>query len=465
MPYKVIPLSKLLINKDNDRFEPSSNEKEAVNVMLAKMGSKIYRIAQHILDNGLSPKPFYVVSFGDKFLVKEGNRRTTAIKLMTRPNLIDSKLFPQLKKGFIKLNIQFKNSPITKIQCFVFDNITEADKWVKLEHTGEQKGIGIVNWNSEQIKRFDMKYGKMPPIEIQALDFLKSSPYTEDSTLNLLSGLKVTNLQRLLSDRFVREKLGLRFENSKLKSNIEESEIVKGLSLIINDITKPDFIVGKIYTSKLRADYINEHKTNSLPDLNQKVEKEWLLVDPTIEIPEEKNAFPSNNTKGSDKKGFSNIESIIKRKTLIPRSCLINITNVKVAKLYYELQRLDINSFTICSSIALRVFIELSVDTFLEKKGLLPEDKVSASKSGATLYQKVSKVTDFMAKKKYIDDTLSKGIKTITKDQNSIWGIDTIQAYLHNNQFSPSTETLLTTWDNIQEFMVTLWNNIEKDDA
>lgn len=132
---------------------------------------------------------------------------------------------------------------------------------------------------------------------------------------------------------------------------------------------------------------------------------------------------------------------------------MINITNVKVAKLYYELQRLDINSFTICSSIALRVFIELSVDTFLEKKGLLPEDKVSASKSGATLYQKVSKVTDFMAKKKYIDDTLSKGIKTITKDQNSIWGIDTIQAYLHNNQFSPSTETLLTTWDNIQEFM------------
>ena len=60
-----------------------------------------------------------------------------------------------------------------------------------------------------------------------------------------------------------------------------------------------------------------------------------------------------------------------------------------------------------------------------------------------------------MAKKKYIDDTLSKGIKTITKDQNSIWGIDTIQAYLHNNQFSPSTETLLTTWDNIQEFTVT----------
>lgn len=104
-------------------------------------------------------------------------------------------------------------------------------------------------------------------------------------------------------------------------------------------------------------------------------------------------------------------------------------------------------------------------DSFSQKKGLLPEDKVSASKSGATLYQKVSKVTDFMAKKKYIDDTLSKGIKTITKDQNSIWGIDTIQAYLHNNQFSPSTETLLTTWDNIQEFMVTLWNNIEKDDA
>lgn len=462
MPYKNIPLSKLLINKENDRFEPLFNEKEAVNVMLTKMGSKIYRIAQHILENGLSPKPFYVVPNGDKYLVKEGNRRTTAMKLMAHPNLIDSKKFSQLKKGFTKLSVKYKASPITSIHCYVFNNISEADKWVKIEHTGEQGGIGVVPWDSEQIQRFDIKHGKLPSIEIQTLDFIKSSPYTDDNTLALVDKIKLTNFSRLLSDPIVRNKLGLDLENRVLKSQLDESEIIKGLSRIIKDVANPNFNVERIYNATSRFKYINEIPSEELPDLTKKTENFWPLVDPASDLPNESDQT-QRPSKGTKKNNPTN--KLLGRKSLIPKTCDIPISNIKVAKIYHELQKINVGDFTNCSAVTLRVFIELSIDTFLEKNDLLPEEKPSSSKSGMNLFQKSARVCDYLSKKKLIDENLSKGIKTITKDANSIWGIDTIQAYLHNNQFSPIAEHVLTTWDNIQEFMVTLWSNIKSEEC
>ena len=119
--YKSISISNLIINPDNDRFESVD---------------KIYYIAIHILENGLSPKPFYVMpskKSNKKFLVKEGNRRTTALKLMANPKLIDSKKHASLKNRFFKLHERFMETPIRKIMCYIYDDVEEADKWVRLE--------------------------------------------------------------------------------------------------------------------------------------------------------------------------------------------------------------------------------------------------------------------------------------------------------------------------------------------
>ena len=48
--YKSISISNLIINPDNDRFESVENEKQAIDIMLTKLGDKIYYIAIHILD-------------------------------------------------------------------------------------------------------------------------------------------------------------------------------------------------------------------------------------------------------------------------------------------------------------------------------------------------------------------------------------------------------------------------------
>ncbi len=457
--YKNVKLSQLIINKDNDRFDESAqSEKDSIEIMLNKFGEKIYRLAQHILTNGLSKKPFLVVPFENKYIVKDGNRRTTALKLMKNPKLIDEKKFPQYRKNFTRLSLKFKEHPILNIHCHVFDTEVEANKWVKLEHTGEQSGIGVVVWNSEQVQRFDIKHGKVPSVEIQTIDLLKNSTFTSEKTLSELDKLPITNLSRLLTDPYVRKKIGIDLIDGAVVSNIEESEVVKGISRLIAELQA--LKVKDIYTNEDRKKVIDSIEKEELPNLSNKAQEIWSFID--YSVPEDLNSETDGDGESKTKKKRRVSAIDLKRKVLIPKSCIIPICNVKVNKIYNELQQIDVFRYTNCSAVTLRVFIELAVDTYLEKKNLLPEDKITSSKSGLDLFQKVSKVANHLSTIGAIDETISKGIKTHTKDKNSILGIDTLHSYVHSNQMSPTADVLLTTWDNIQEFFVALWSNIEE---
>lgn len=231
--YKSISISNLIINPDNDRFESVENEKQAIDIMLTKLGDKIYYIAIHILENGLSPKPFYVMpskKSNKKFLVKEGNRRTTALKLMANPKLIDSKKHASLKNRFFKLHERFMETPIRKIMCYIYDDVEEADKWVRLEHTGEQNGVGIVEWKPEQVQRFDIKHGKNKSVEIQAIDFIRTSPFVQEEVKRASENIKLTNFARYNSDDLKKRiKLIALYKDKIELHNLDAVELIHNL--------------------------------------------------------------------------------------------------------------------------------------------------------------------------------------------------------------------------------------------
>lgn len=39
--------------------------------------------------------------------------------------------------------------------------------------------------------------------------------------------------------------------------------------------------------------------------------------------------------------------------------------------------------------------------------------------------------------------------------------MDAMHGYVHSNKLAPIATDIQTTWDNIQDFIVTLWNDIE----
>ena len=93
---------------------------------------------------------------------------------------------------------------------------------------------------------------------LQTINLLQNSPDTPLDIKSNLNNLKVTNLERLISDPYVRDFLGVEINNGVIQSIVNEKEVIKGLSQITKDLLDPEFKVQKIYTKEDRKDYIDK---------------------------------------------------------------------------------------------------------------------------------------------------------------------------------------------------------------
>lgn len=250
MVIRTIKLTSLFVNTENYRFEPLSSQKEAIDKMIEDQGDKLYSLVDDIVTNGLSPVDLIIVTPNEdsnKYVVLEGNRRITSLKLLNNPTLIDDKYSP-LRKKFQKLQKEKPNaiSELKNIACAVFETPTEADIWIKRKHSGELNGIGTVTWNAQQKQRFEEKTEGKSSIPLQIITLLKSQEEVSDTIKDSLSKLNITNLQRLMSDPYVREHLGLEINNGILVSKVKVSEVIKGLLKVVTDILNPEFKVSDI---------------------------------------------------------------------------------------------------------------------------------------------------------------------------------------------------------------------------
>ena len=89
---RVIPLDKIKLDQENVRFgnDVAQNQREAIKLMLSapEDAKKLLRLAEHIAEHGLDPTELQLVTPDDdgNFIVLEGNRRLTALKLLQRPD-------------------------------------------------------------------------------------------------------------------------------------------------------------------------------------------------------------------------------------------------------------------------------------------------------------------------------------------------------------------------------------------
>ncbi len=441
-----IKLIDLLVNTENYRFDTVASQKEAIETMIEDQNDKLFRLAEHIVKNGLNPNDIIQVSpsshDSSQYNVLEGNRRVVALKLMHNPDLIDHSKRQALKKKFKKLHEENKSNIIKEIECIVYDDPSEADKWIKLKHAGQSNGIGTVDWDAQQILRFEEKVEGKSSSSLQVINLLKKSSAISDETKSKLGNVKITNLDRLISDPDVRSFLGIEIYDGIIQSNVDEKEVLKGLRYIINDLLDPKFIVKKIYTKDDRKDYIKQIPKSSRPVLSKKAEKPWDFT-----------KAPSETTSGGKPTG-SKKQTPQERKHLIPRNCVMKISTPKVNSIYYELQKIDITKFTNAVAVSFRVFIELSLDCYIES------NKVPKVNINSTLLAKVTEVANHMESNNYAEKYKCKGIRSSVNNRNDLLGIETWNAYVHNSRFSPTPTNLIITWDNIQTFVEKLWENI-----
>lgn len=430
--YKLIKISDISLYEDNPRFDKASSNEEAIFKLVQDQNIKLLKLAEHIIDNGFNPIDIPIVfKKGKKLFVKEGNRRIVSLMLVNNPNLIFSN--ESLKKKFLLLKSQKGHLAPTRIFCAVFSDQSEADKWIKLKHSVDNQGAGTVKWNSQQSNRFAKLNAEDLPIDIQAIEILKKhNNKVSKDTLDLLPSIKVSNLKRLLTDPYVRNKIGLQINKSGLlEFSNPKAKSLKNLEIVVHKISDPNFAVDNIYYKEDKKNFIDSMKLGAVKKANQGL------------APSKSNNY--------------NLSSVPVYTSLIdPDKKLSKSTNSKISSVYKELQTISVDIAPHATAFLLRVLIEISVKTFLKNKGLHcdADNNFIVTISGSTnKLDSLNKKIDFIGDNYIKDHDFKKSINLL----NSKYFIYTLNQVVHNDIFLSTPSDVRDFWINAEklfEFLV-----------
>lgn len=200
--YKNIAVTDLLVNPTNPRFRPVVNQIDAIERMLETQKGKLVRLAGDIISHGINPADITIVTPDPKnplkYLVQEGNRRTTILKLLNNPDLADKRFKFIHSSRFKELTDKFSSDPITELHCVIYPTKGDTDHWVQLKHTGNNEGIGTESWDAQQAARFAGEQTGRPSEALQIIDYLSASPTFDSIIKAKLDEVNSSTLQRLL---------------------------------------------------------------------------------------------------------------------------------------------------------------------------------------------------------------------------------------------------------------------------
>ncbi|WP_157606542.1 hypothetical protein [Saccharomonospora cyanea] len=364
------PVASLLLDEENPRFEQKvSSQREAINAILSEAPAKLVALAQDIARKGVNPTELPVVTeIDERIVVIEGNRRVAALKLLNNPDLATD---AGLRRQFGDAAQQGKGP--TSISCVVAESRSDADHWIALRHTGENGGVGIVSWNTEQKYNFEQRRQIRRSKSSQrdrAIIFCNavSAKFADEADL-LVDVAKVrrerlTTLGRLVSDPEVRAALGIDFSEDSLLFHYPHDATMSAVSRLFADLAS-ELSVSQVKSKAQRRQYIG------------KIEADLPSRSTRLANPESVSPSSTSGSIGSDKTppiGSTKTPATPTRQRkpqekYIFQGLRLRNVHLRTADVLHEAQRVEIDSSPNLAAIMLRVVIDIAVTDVADQLG------------------------------------------------------------------------------------------------
>ena len=426
----------IILDAENPRV-PQSNlgQRDVIQAIAKDQGNKLIKLAEDITEYGINPSESLIVMKALKrrgrFVVLEGNRRLAALRALETPDLLAGAVPAGALNTLRQLSNRYQGNPVDIIACILVRDREEAHHWIELKHAGEMDGAGTVRWGAQERSRYTASGTKQEP-EMQALDYLEFKGHL---TPNERASVPIASWRRLIGSPDVRSKLGIETPRGELKILAKEEDVAKALTYVAKDLATGRIRTGDIYTKEHRVKY-----AESLP--------ESIVVTPILKSGEGVDIgtdVPVQKTKPTKKRRQR------PRTTLIPPDCVLDITDPRIQDIAKELRRMALNEFTNAVSVLFRVFVELSVDSYIERASLKAEPK-------AKLRVKLQIVVDDLISQRKLKRQQAKPVRrALQKDSFLAPSIDLFNEYVHNQYMLPAPTDLRAAWDSLQPFITAIW--------
>ena len=446
-----LQIEDLLLDAENPRFMRGNSQRDILQKVLDDQREKLYTLAESIVDEGMNPMDRLLVIRADKdsakFVTLEGNRRVAALKILANPSVLTNlEIKDPLRRRFENLSGRFDRAQVEPIAGLEVPDRETGTSWILLRHTGENEGRGVVSWSGLAASRFR---GSDPAL--QALDFVRSKGNLSDEEKSLLesNNYPITTLDRLLSSREVRRRIGIDVQKSKLVSDLHPDEFMKPLRRIVLDLALKRVNVSQLKDKNQQVSYVDGFEADSKADLTRKGKLREIGTIPQSEL----TAKPRHSS------GKRRKPDPWERRTVVPRGCTLNIRESKVAAIFKELKTLKLEEAPNGIAVLLRVFLELSVDHYMRRNGLTirSRDPKSGKESDKKLAKKVEEVVNYLANNAGHNLKDFNGVTRALSDKRSPLHIDLLHDYIHNLFVIPKPRDLIGAWGEAQPFFEAIW--------
>lgn len=453
------PISGLLLDETNPRFaEAVSGQDDAITSLLLDAPSKMINLARDIVTVGeLNPTeiPVAVEEDGDLIII-EGNRRLACLKILANPDLASAaadELELDLVKRFRDL-AKIGTAP-RAMDVYVATDRESAKHWIELRHTGENDGVGVLEWASWQANNFNRRRGSQAD---RATVFCNAVEAAFAGNTSLVANVekvrrnKLTTLGRLVADPDVRAAFGFGFENDGIVFYYPAAALEPGFERIFADLAG-NLTVTEIKTKEQRTAFVRD-RHEALPD------RVHLLANPIpAEDADERNEAPGSTeqeSKPAQTDGDGGEESPekprpkpAKAEPVIFHGLRLSYVNPRISKLLKAAQQINIDDSAQVSAVLIRVILELVVSEGIEKK------VVNATESAA-LKKKLREALLALDPQCFNPIARNKSLEmawTRTQDNDGM-AVQSLHAFVHNLYGDPTSSevrSLSTTFRPVLE--------------
>lgn len=457
------PLDSLLLDTANPRIRSAKTQQECIDRVMRKQ-TQMMNLIKSIAQDGLGTMPILLYRPDpnrEEWIVKDGNRRVTALKLLNDPSKCSNSGLQAQIEAIRKRHP--KNIP-TAVDCLESADPEVLAREILARHGGAMDGVGQLAWDPYLRTVFQLS-AKMAAENKRAGQYLL---WAESNGIPVEDDFPVTSLTRFFTEANLK-RLGFDVQDDQLVPNLPEETVTRMVLKVVTDFGVNRKNVSDVFTTDLATQYIDQVReaagesgeTASPP--NPEPDNDKPEADPPASPDPEDRPGPTGGAEDSPgapaprppKGGRPPSKPTWDRTKLFWRGSpapSVPNTEKKARQILFEIGRIPkTQDMSLACAMLMRALLEATLNDYMARHSL---------KEKGSLARNTTAVADSLFNAKVIDKSLMEVVKAYAitdKTQISLFNIDTIQKYIHRDTHLPDYTTLHTVWDEIGGFVRACW--------
>jgi ParB-like nuclease domain len=457
-----VPVVDILLDQGNPRIRDGQDQADCISRILRKE-DQLLALIQDIAKNGLTTAPILVKPKGDgRFVVMDGNRRMTALKLLNDPGLCPVE---RLKGRLRALQAEHSEGIPSTVDVFSSSNDEAIAREVLARHSGAQGGVGQLDWSAYLRTVFQLNHGHPPEYRRPG----QYAMWAERHGIHVGDEFPITSLQRFFSVENL-ALLGFSIEEDELILDVSEDTAKRLAQIVITDFDTAAVRVDDVRRPDQARDYIARARARAglLPASAPEPALTAESLAPTPPSDDGGTGAPASiepraDTPPTDRDDASEPASPARpppaprqppseRKRILGTAApgfSVPEAEPKARTIVAELRKLDVRESPLATAMLLRALIEISDEHYRRT-----HRRTDLTKLAKNILASATHMRDSGTLTTGAFDMVSRLAQPGGAD---LLHVETLQKILHRDTHIPSYQVVNTFWDNIAPFVRACW--------